>query len=126
MTAFVGGDASAILILGEYTVQQVYATGDLGVRFPVRPSSAMKAVIDGGDSPDLILFPQNYEGRDVMSRLSVKVDRTVLTNNVAVAVDGDTVTVTTPVFGGNTLVSTSFQVLLHTSTFRPKSLPQNQ
>ena len=25
----------------------------------------MKAVIDGGDSPDLILFPQNYEGRDI-------------------------------------------------------------
>ena len=45
----------------------------------------MKAVIDGGDVPDLILFPQNYEGRDVMSRLSVKLDRTVLTNNTDIA-----------------------------------------
>ncbi|NDI02311.1 MAG: electron transfer flavoprotein subunit alpha/FixB family protein, partial [Actinobacteria bacterium] len=110
VTAFVGGDASAIAgILGEYGATKVYATGDLGGALPgAAVASAMKAVIDGGDSPDLILFPQNYEGRDVMSRLSVKVDRTVLTNNVAVAVDGDTVTVTTPVFGGNTLVSTSF------------------
>ena len=104
VTAFVGGDASAIAgILGEYGATKVYATGDLGGALPgAAVASAMKAVIDGGDSPDLILFPQNYEGRDVMSRLSVKVDRTVLTNNVAVAVDGDTVTVTTPVFGGNT------------------------
>jgi electron transfer flavoprotein alpha subunit len=46
----------------------------------------MKAVIDGGETPDLVLFPQNYEGRDVMSRLSVKIDRPVLTNNVDVAV----------------------------------------
>ena len=29
----------------------------------------MKAVIDGGDSPDLIMFPQSYEGRDVMARV---------------------------------------------------------
>ena len=48
-----------------------------------------KAVIDGGDAPDLVLFPQNYEGRDVVSRLSVKLDRTVLTNNVDVEINGD-------------------------------------
>ena len=65
----------------------------------------MQAVIAGGDSPDLILFPQNYEGRDTMARLSVKLDKTVLTNNVDIAVDGDRVRVTTPVFGGNTLVT---------------------
>ena len=81
VTAFVGGDASAIAgILGEFGATKVYATGDLGGALPgAAVASAMKAVIDGGDSPDLILFPQNYEGRDVMSRLSVKVDRTVLT-----------------------------------------------
>jgi electron transfer flavoprotein alpha subunit len=38
----------------------------------------------------------------------VKLDRTVLTNNVDVAVDGGAVTVTTPIFGGNTLVTTKF------------------
>jgi electron transfer flavoprotein alpha subunit len=82
----------------------------------------MVSVIEGGDAPDLILFPQNYEGRDIMSRLSVKLDRTVLTNNTDIAVDGDTVTVTTPVFGGNTLVSTSFSGSApYLAAFRPKS-----
>ena len=44
------------------------ATGDLAGALPgVAVAAAMQAVIDGGDSPDLIMFPQNYEGRDVMA-----------------------------------------------------------
>ncbi|MEN9504954.1 MAG: electron transfer flavoprotein alpha subunit [Actinomycetota bacterium] len=124
VTAFVGGDASAIAgALGEYGASKVYATGDLGGVMPgVAVSAAMKAVMDGGDTPDVILFPQNYEGRDIASRLSVKLDRTVVTNNVDIAVDGSSVTVTTPIFGGNTLVTTKFAgTAPFLATFRPKS-----
>jgi len=124
VTAFVGGDASGIAAaLGEYGASKVYATGDLGGKLPgVAVSAAMKAVIDGGDTPDLIMFPQNYEGRDVVSRLSVKLDRTVLTNNVDVTTDGGTVAVTTPIFGGNLLVTTGFSGSApYLAAFRPKS-----
>jgi electron transfer flavoprotein alpha subunit len=124
VSAWFGGDASAIAgALGEHGAAKVYATGDLAGALPgVAVASAMKAVIDGGESPDLVMFPQNYEGRDVMSRLSVKLDRTVITNNTDIAVSGDTVTVTTPIFGGNTLVSTSFTGSApYLAAFRPKS-----
>jgi electron transfer flavoprotein alpha subunit len=124
VTAFVGGDATAIAgALGEHGATKVYATGDLDGKLPgVAVSAAMKAVIDGGDSPDLIMFPQNYAGRDVMARLSVKLDRTVLTNNVDITADGDSVSVTTPVFGGNVLVTTTFTSAgPHLAAFRPKS-----
>ncbi|HSB85243.1 MAG TPA: electron transfer flavoprotein subunit alpha/FixB family protein [Ilumatobacteraceae bacterium] len=124
VTAFVGGDASAIAAaLGEHGATRVYATGDLGGKLPgVAVAAAMKAVIDGGDSPDLIMFPQSYEGRDVMARLSVKLDRTVLTNNIDIAVDGEATSVTTPVFGGNVLVTTTFTgETPHLAGFRPKS-----
>jgi electron transfer flavoprotein alpha subunit len=124
VSAFVGGDGAAVAAaLGEHGATKVFATGDLGGKLPgVAVSAAMKAVIDGGESPDLILFPQSYEGRDVVSRLSVKLDRTVLTNNVDVAVDGDAVSVTTPIFGGNTLVTTTFTGAgPFLATFRPKS-----
>ena len=109
--------------LGEYGAATVYSTGDLGGALPgVAGAAAMKAVIDGGAAPDLIMFPQNYEGRDIMARLSVKLDRTVLTNNTDVAVDGDAVTVTTPVFGGNSLVTTAFTGSgPFLAAFRPKS-----
>ncbi len=124
VTAFVGGDASAVAAeLGNHGAVKVYATGDLGGKLPgVAVSAAMKAVIDGGDTPDLILFPQTYEGRDVVSRLSVKLDRTVLTNNVDITVDGGSVGVTTPIFGGNVLVTTGFSGSApHLAAFRPKS-----
>jgi electron transfer flavoprotein alpha subunit len=124
VSAFVGGDAAAIAgALGEYGASTVYATGDLGGKLPgVAVSAAMKAVIDGGTTPDLIMFPQNTEGRDVVSRLSVKLDRTVLTNNTDITADGGAVSVTTPIFGGNTLVTTQFSGSApYLATFRPKS-----
>ncbi len=124
VTAFVGGDASAIAgALGEYGATRIYATGDLGGNLPgVAVAAAMKAVIDGGDRPDIVLFPQNYEGRDVVARLSVKLDKTVLTNNTDIVADGGAVKVTTPIFGGNTLVTTSFTGEgPFLAVFRPKS-----
>jgi electron transfer flavoprotein alpha subunit len=82
----------------------------------------MKAIIDGGDMPNVIMFPQNYEGRDIMSRLSVKLDRTVLTNNTDIAESADGVTATTPIFGGNSLITTAFTGSgPHLVSFRPKS-----
>ncbi len=83
-------DHRSAAALGEYGAERVYATGDLGgVLAGVAVAAAMVAVIEGGDRPDLVLFPQNYEGRDVMARLSVKLDRTVLTNNTEIVVDGE-------------------------------------
>jgi len=124
VTAFVVGDATGFAAgLGEFGATKVYATGDIDGHLPgVAGAAAMKAVIDGGDSPDLILFPQNYEGRDIVSRLSVKLDKPVLTNNTDIAVAEDVVIATTPVFGGTKLVSTTFTgggpFLV---AFRPKS-----
>lgn len=128
VSAFVAGDAAPIAAaLGEYGATTVYATGDLGGALPgAAVAGAIKAVIDAksgeGTAPDLILFPQDYVGRDVMARLSVKLDKTVLTNNVDIAVEGDAVKVTTPVFGGNTLVTTTFTSgAPYLAAFRPKS-----
>ena len=124
VTAFVVGEADDFAAgLGEFGATKVYATGDLDGHLPgVAGAAAMKAVIDGGDSPDLILFPQNYEGRDIVARLSVKLDKPVLTNNVELAVQDDVVLVTTPVFGGTKLVSTTFTGAgPFLVAFRPKS-----
>jgi electron transfer flavoprotein alpha subunit len=124
VSAFIAGDGAGVAAaLGDHGAAKVYATGDLGGALAgVAVAAAMKAVIEGGDTPDLIMFPQSYEGRDVMARLSVKLDRTVLTNSTSITVDGDAVTVQTPVFGGAKLVNSTFTgerpVL---AAFRPKS-----
>ena len=124
VSAFVNGTAGgAAAAFADHGAAKIYETGDLsGVLPGAAVSAAMKAVIDGGDAPDLVMFPQNYEGRDVMARLSVKLDRTVLTNSTDISIDGDSVSVTTPIFGGAKLVTSTFTgEAPYLAAFRPKS-----
>ena len=119
----VAGDASGAAVeLGAYGANKVYAV-DLGGALPGPAISAvMKKALDHGDVPDLILLPMTYGARDVAARLSVKLDRTVLTNNTDISVTGDDTIVQTPVFGGATLVNTKFSgPIPHIAMFRPKS-----
>src|SRR5581483_700222 len=67
---------------------------------------AMAEAIKAGNAPDLILFGTTYDGRDVAARLSVKVDKPVLSNNTDVALEGDSIVASTPVFGGTQIVRT--------------------
>jgi electron transfer flavoprotein alpha subunit len=105
---FVGANADALAgALGEHGATKVYAV-DPGDALPGVIGAAALATLVAADAPDLVLFAQTYDGRDALARLSVKLDRPVITNGTALAVDGDTVTVGVAIFGGNTLVDTQF------------------
>ena len=105
--AFAWGDASAFAEdLGKYGATKVYTTGDLGGALPGVPvAAAMAEQIKSGNGPDAILFPQNYDGRDVAGRLSAKLDLGVLTNLVGLGDDG---TSEHAIFGGATIVKAKF------------------
>ncbi|CAN5689756.1 electron transfer flavoprotein subunit alpha/FixB family protein [soil metagenome] len=119
-----GGDADAVAgTLGAHGATKVFTTGDLGdaLKGPA-VAAAMAKQIDDGNAPDLIMFGTTYDGRDVLGRLSVKLDRPVITNSTDIEVDGDDVVVTEPVFGGTTMVKTKFTCPApHLASFRPKS-----
>jgi electron transfer flavoprotein alpha subunit len=123
--AFYGGaDADTIAgDLGAHGATKVYASGDLGGSLQGVPvASAIAAQIEGGNAPDLILLGTTYDGRDVAARLSVALDKPVVTNNTDIAVDGDTVVATEPIFGGTKLVRTQFTAGgPHIALIRPKS-----
>jgi electron transfer flavoprotein alpha subunit len=122
--AFYAGDnADAVASeLGQYGVSKVYAVDTGGSLQGPAVASAMAAQIEAGNVPDLIMFGSTYDGRDVLARLSVKLDRPVLTNNIDVAEDGGTVKCTTQIFGGTTIVETAFRSEKpHLANFRPKS-----
>ncbi|MEP6623798.1 MAG: electron transfer flavoprotein subunit alpha/FixB family protein, partial [Acidimicrobiia bacterium] len=105
---FVGSNAAAIApALGEYGVAKVFAV-DAGKCLSGIIGAAAIAGLVEAEAPDLILFAQSYDGRDAIARLSVKLDRTVLTNGVGLSVEGDAITVRGAIFGGNTLVDTKF------------------
>ena len=118
------GDADAIAgVLGAHGATKVYATGDLQGHTPGVPvGSGIAKLVEGGDAPDLILLGTTYEGRDVAARLSVALDKPVITNNTDLAVDGDAVVLTEPVFGGTKLVRTKFTTPgPNIALIRPKS-----
>jgi electron transfer flavoprotein alpha subunit len=106
----IAGDGAAVAgELGAHGASKVYATGDLSGALPGVPvASAIAAQVAAGNAPDAILFGTTYDGRDVAGRLSAKLGRTVITNNVDLEVDGDALVCTEPVFGGSTLVKTKF------------------
>jgi electron transfer flavoprotein alpha subunit len=115
-------DDAAAAELGAHGAAKVFATGDLGGSLPAVPvASAIHKLIED-ESPDLFMLGATYEGRDVAARLSVALDKPVLTNNVDLSVDGDDVVVTEPIFGGTKLVRTRFTGgVPYIALFRPKS-----
>lgn len=109
VTCVVGGDGEAVAAeLGAHGASSILATGDLGSGLP-GPSvaAAMAGAIEAGASPVAILFGTTYGGRDIASRLSVKLDAPLITNVTDLADDGGLVG-TEPIFGGVSLVKTRF------------------
>jgi electron transfer flavoprotein alpha subunit len=108
--AFHGGDASALAAtLGAHGATKVYATGDLGGGLPgVAVAAAMAAGIEGGNVPDLILLGTTYDGRDAAARLSVRLDKPVITNNTELSAEDGSVVCEEPIFGGTQIVRTKF------------------
>ena len=97
--------------LGEYGATTVYDLGDLGGTLAGVPvAAAMAALVEGGNAPDAILIPATYDGRDVAGRLSVKLDKPVLTNVTGLVAEGDGVGLSSqhPVFGGSHIVTARF------------------
>lgn len=107
---YAGDDADDLAeTLGQYGCETVYQTGDLdGALVGVPLADAIAQVVQDGDGPDAVLMATTYDGRDTASRLSVKLDRTVITNVVDIELDGDDLVGLEPVFGGATDVKTRF------------------
>jgi electron transfer flavoprotein alpha subunit len=103
-----GGGSDVAAELGSYGATKVRATGDLSGSLLGVPVAAAMAAAAAGGAPDLILFPQTYDGRDVAGRLSAKLDKTVLTNAVGLSVEGGAVTAEHAVFGGTKVLKASF------------------
>ncbi len=100
--------ASLAAALGEYGATRVYDVGDLGGALPGVPvAGAIAALVAAGNVPDALLVPATYDGRDVAGRLSVKLDRPVLTNVTGLVADGG-LSSQHPVFGGSHIVTARF------------------
>jgi electron transfer flavoprotein alpha subunit len=119
---YAGADAEGMAgPLGDYGATTVYAldTGDCLIG---APAAAALAELIGEHQPDAVIFGASYDGRDVVGRLSARLDKPVLSNGMTWEADGDKDKVGTAIFGGNTLVDAVYTGEgPHLAIFRPKS-----
>ncbi len=101
--------ATVATVLGDYGVTTVHDVGDIGGSLPGVPvAAAIAAAVGAGTGPDALLLPATYDGRDVAGRLSVRIDRPVLTNVVGLSeVDGVLVS-EHAIFGGSEVLNARF------------------
>lgn len=103
------GDADAVAAqAGDFGATILWSVGDLAGGLPgPAMASAIAVAVEAGTGPNAILVPHNYDGRDIAARLSVKIDRPVLTNVVGLTDDGGLVA-EHAVFGGAEILKARF------------------
>jgi len=123
------GDTSAVVLgpgatdaatkLGEYGAKTVFASDDAAYEeFIAQPAAHALAELAGQHAPELILFANNYDSRDIAGRLSAKLGVTLMGNAT------DLLTPTkarTSIFGGTQLVDVDLEGPPALVLVRPKS-----
>jgi electron transfer flavoprotein alpha subunit len=104
------GDAGPLAAeAGDYGASTLHTVGDLGAGLPgPAVAGAMAAQIQAGNSPDAVFVAQNYDGRDIAGRLSVKIDRPVLTNIVGLEEAEGGLVSEHAIFGGTEVLKARF------------------
>jgi electron transfer flavoprotein alpha subunit len=117
------GSEAAFATIGEYGAGEVLHF-DPGDRLVAAPVAHALAELVRARTPDLILFGQAYDDRDVAGRLAARLGATVISNAIEVTLEGGSAITSHEIFGGAQIAVAAFTgappflVLV-----RPKSFP---
>ncbi|MEO9180692.1 MAG: electron transfer flavoprotein subunit alpha/FixB family protein, partial [Acidimicrobiales bacterium] len=121
-----GDGASLAAQAGEYGATTLYDVGNLNGGLPGVPVASAIAALVASSTPDAILIPTSYDGRDIAGRLSARLDRPVLTN-VTGLTENDGLVSEHPIFGGGQTVKARFTgegpgiLVIRAKSFVPES-----
>jgi len=101
------GSDSALARLGEFGVSKVVHI-DPGDNLAGAPVARVLSDLVSSNSPDLILFGQAYDDRDVAGRLGARLGAGVIANAIEVDLAGGTASTTHEIFGGTQLATAAF------------------
>jgi electron transfer flavoprotein alpha subunit len=114
------GSESVFTTLGEHGARSVLHF-DSGDRLPSGPVAAALAARARADSPDLILFGQAHNDRDIAARLAVRLGVGVLSNVSDVRLTGTGVETDHEILGGTQVATASASQGPYIVLARPKS-----
>ena len=113
------GATQAAKDLGAHGATTVYASDDeVYSDYVAQPAAQALYELAQEHKPELILFAQQYDSRDIAGRLSGKTGSTLMTNVMDIA---DTSTAKTAIFGGATIVDVTLEGDPKLVMVRPKS-----
>ncbi|MDQ3963981.1 MAG: electron transfer flavoprotein subunit alpha/FixB family protein [Actinomycetota bacterium] len=113
------GASEAAGKLGEYGAKTVYASDDEAYAdFIAQPAAHTLAELAGQHSPEMILFANNYDSRDIAGRLSGRLSVTLMGNATDVL---STDKARTSIFGGTQFVDVDLEGSPALVLVRPKS-----
>ena len=113
------GATEAANKLGEYGAKTVYASDDqVYVDYIASPAAHALAELAQQHNPEMILFANNYDSRDIAGRLSARVDATLMGNATDVL---STDKARTSIFGGTQFVDVDLEDSPKLVLIRPKS-----
>jgi electron transfer flavoprotein alpha subunit len=116
-----GGSDSAFARLGEFGVSKVVHI-DPGDNLAGAPVARVLSELVSKTSPDLILFGQAYDDRDVAGRLGARLGAGVIANAIDVDLASGTASTTHEIFGGTQLATAAFTgAAPYIVVVRPKS-----
>jgi electron transfer flavoprotein alpha subunit len=117
------GSDEAFAMIGEYGAVEVFHF-DPGDRLVAAPVAHGMAELVRAQTPDLILFGQAYDDRDVAGRLAARLGVTVISNAIDVALEEGTATTSHEIFGGAQIAAAAFTgAPPYLVVVRPKSFP---
>ena len=115
------GSDDGFAALGAHGASTVYRLTGIGETLATSAAAAALADLIGEHGPDVVIFGLTYTDRDVAGRLSARMDKTIVSNVTDISADGS-LTTTNEIFGGTTLVETTFSDdAPHLVIARPKS-----
>lgn len=95
-------------VAGEYGASKLVAVKNLNGALAGTAVASVMARMATDDVPSAIFFAATPEGRDAAARLSVKLDKPVLTNVVGISIIDDQLVTEHAIFGGSEIVTAKF------------------
>jgi len=107
---FTWGTSSTLAAeVGSFGAARLLTIGDIGSALPAPAvAAAVAETIRREEDVDAILIPHTYDGRDIAARLSVRLDRPVLTNVLDLSEHDQGLETTQALFGGSSMVRARF------------------
>lgn len=124
VSAAVLGDGVMSASLGNYGAAKVYqVSGDFDAYSTDKITSALAAIV-AASSPDVLLAPASYTGKDALPRLTARLDTGMCTECTDLRLDGGKLIGRRPIYAGKAFIDTTHHASPAIFTVRPNSFPQ--